>query len=161
MAQCAICLEDLSKGNVHKLPCSSEHVFHTECIMQHFRRGDPRCPLCRDVPDACKTLDADEELAMMESLTRLHWKKYAEKRNRWARKDEEIRAVRSQYWDARDTVRRLGKNYNTHYNKEIRASLRGVNRKFQADRRRLHREIAKMYEMEEQFNDIVRRKSAK
>ena len=29
-----------------------KHAFHAQCIMDVFRRGDPKCPVCRNVPEA-------------------------------------------------------------------------------------------------------------
>lgn len=51
---CAICLDDVG-GDAHAtfhLPC--KHAFHDSCILDVFRRGDPKCPVCRDVPQDVK-----------------------------------------------------------------------------------------------------------
>lgn len=43
---CPICLEDFhSKDLVRKLPCNSNHVFHSKCILDWFV-SHQRCPLC-------------------------------------------------------------------------------------------------------------------
>jgi len=44
-AICPICLDDICDTRA-VLDC--HHEFHTSCIIHHFRRGDPRCPMCRD-----------------------------------------------------------------------------------------------------------------
>ncbi len=43
--KCMICLENLSTEQQYSLPeCS--HTFHQNCIMQWFRSGSHKCPLC-------------------------------------------------------------------------------------------------------------------
>ena len=43
--KCMICLENLSNEQQYSLPeCS--HTFHQNCIMQWFRSGSHKCPLC-------------------------------------------------------------------------------------------------------------------
>jgi len=44
--ECTICLQDLNNKPHTCLSC--KHPFHTECIIQWFRSGSPRCPLCND-----------------------------------------------------------------------------------------------------------------
>ena len=46
---CAICLDGFEQLQKVQLPC--KHEFHANCIADVFRGGDPRCPVCRDVPD--------------------------------------------------------------------------------------------------------------
>ena len=47
-AVCSICLEAMSDSAAVDLPCG--HALHAQCAVDFFRRGDPRCPLCRDDP---------------------------------------------------------------------------------------------------------------
>lgn len=43
---CSICLADMT---IEKTTISCGHQFHSECIIEYFRRGnDKRCPYCRD-----------------------------------------------------------------------------------------------------------------
>ena len=45
--KCMICLENLSNEQQYSLPeCS--HTFHQNCIMQWFRSGSHKCPLCNN-----------------------------------------------------------------------------------------------------------------
>ena len=45
---CPICLDKLNKKETYKLSC--KHTFHTDCIMQWFRKSDGQCPCCLDNP---------------------------------------------------------------------------------------------------------------
>lgn len=46
--KCIICLENLSSEQQYSLPeCS--HTFHQNCIMQWFRSGSHKCPLCNNL----------------------------------------------------------------------------------------------------------------
>jgi predicted transcriptional regulator len=48
---CAICMETIESGNVCRRLNHCNHLFHEDCIMQHFQTN-VRCPLCRhDVRD--------------------------------------------------------------------------------------------------------------
>jgi hypothetical protein len=45
---CSICLEDFhARDLVRKMPCSSRHVYHTNCILTWFA-SSKRCPLCQE-----------------------------------------------------------------------------------------------------------------
>ena len=48
---CAICYKDFEpEDEVMELKCFEDHIFHTNCIIEWFKR-DPSCPICRsDVP---------------------------------------------------------------------------------------------------------------
>ena len=49
--ECSICLEVFKYG--HVLACfgtGCKHTFHQACIVEWFRTGDVRCPLCRFDP---------------------------------------------------------------------------------------------------------------
>ena len=54
---CAICQEGDTTDSI-VIEC--QHRFHAKCILEHVRRGDPRCPLCRDDPYA-ETYLSDED----------------------------------------------------------------------------------------------------
>ena len=54
---CSICLDKIDENKRHTLVCS--HIFHVDCIIESFRRGDSKCPMCRD--DPYETLDTDED----------------------------------------------------------------------------------------------------
>lgn len=43
---CLICMESIDDSLHWSLECN--HKFHTECIIQWFRRGNDTCPSCRD-----------------------------------------------------------------------------------------------------------------
>lgn len=46
---CPICLSNMDDEKlIYKLDCN--HVFHTDCIMQWFRKSDGQCPCCLDNP---------------------------------------------------------------------------------------------------------------
>lgn len=42
---CTICGDNIDVQEKHTLEC--EHAFHTNCIVEWFRRGNMSCPLCR------------------------------------------------------------------------------------------------------------------
>lgn len=42
---CSICYSNLDDGQSFNLDCN--HTFHTKCIMDWFRQGNEKCPLCR------------------------------------------------------------------------------------------------------------------
>ena len=57
-ATCAVCLEPMTEhGNTVTLVCG--HTFHSVCVLDVFRRGDSRCPMCRDDPHAEPYHDED------------------------------------------------------------------------------------------------------
>jgi len=158
--QCAICLENFEDTpsttghDRYALPCN--HSFHVDCIMQTFRRGDSKCPLCRNIPEYCRS--EDEIMEQMESIARLEWKKHNELRNRWARKDEEVKLVRKKFWDARDKVRTMGNTYNRDFQKALRASIRDVNREYKDKRKKLQKAIQHMYTEDIAFDKIIHHK---
>ena len=46
---CVICLSSLKSGeNIYKLECN--HSFHTDCIINWFRKSHGKCPCCMDYP---------------------------------------------------------------------------------------------------------------
>eukprot|EP00391_Amoebophrya_sp_Ameob2_P001438 CAMPEP_0179001752 /NCGR_PEP_ID=MMETSP0795-20121207/11561_1 /TAXON_ID=88552 /ORGANISM="Amoebophrya sp., Strain Ameob2" /LENGTH=361 /DNA_ID=CAMNT_0020695213 /DNA_START=1558 /DNA_END=2643 /DNA_ORIENTATION=+ len=52
---CAVCCEEFGETDqVISLPCN--HVFHHECVLEWFKRGNRECPLCRR--DVEETLSA-------------------------------------------------------------------------------------------------------
>ena len=160
---CAICLEtfeenpsDCGKAK-YTLPCNEKHAFHVDCIMHVFRMGDSKCPLCRDVPDNCKSeaQTIDEELALMESIARMEWKKHNTLRNRWARKDNDVKRMREKYWHARDTVNKLGREYDKEYQKSLKRSIRTLNRDFKEQRNRLKRAMKRLHKHDTEFDKLV------
>ena len=46
--KCMICLEDLSSEIQYSLP-ECGHAYHQNCIMQWFRSGSCKCPLCNNL----------------------------------------------------------------------------------------------------------------
>ena len=158
--QCPICLESFQENTTtvgiqkYELPC--HHCFHTDCIMELFRRGDSKCPLCRNVPDNCQS--EVEVMSRMESIARLEWRKHNTLRNRWARKDEDIKQVRENFWKARDTVRKMGTEYNRQFQKAVRASIRDVNREFREERNNMQRALQEMYNADMAFDEAVENK---
>ena len=161
--QCPICLETFSEKSTkvgeqkYELPC--HHCFHTDCVMELFRRGDSKCPLCRDVPENCQS--EEETLGRMESIARLEWKRHNDLRNRWARRDSEVCAVRDQFWEARNTVRKLGNEYNRDFQKAMRASIRDVNREFREKRNAMQRALQNMYDADMAFDKAIEKKKQK
>ena len=55
---CAICLGEFSSGETITLECG--HPFHAKCVLEQFRRGDPKCALCRHCPLYENNVDNDE-----------------------------------------------------------------------------------------------------
>lgn len=45
---CSICTENIDDFNSSQWTLECNHKFHTECIIQWFRRGNDTCPCCRD-----------------------------------------------------------------------------------------------------------------
>jgi hypothetical protein len=43
---CSICYESIDSKQSYTLPCN--HAFHTDCIIEWFRTGNPSCPYCRN-----------------------------------------------------------------------------------------------------------------
>lgn len=64
---CVICAEEAEAADLHWLPCG--HGFHTDCIVDWFRRGKKSCPLCRDEP-AVPTSPADRERLLRQFARR-------------------------------------------------------------------------------------------
>lgn len=61
---CAICLDKLDINKKYILNCS--HSFHIDCIIEVFRRGDGKCPICRDNP-----YNSDSDCSQSESESEL------------------------------------------------------------------------------------------
>ena len=51
--QCALCLDDMQEG-LCTVPCG--HVFHYECMRDTFRKGFKKCPTCRKLVRAEKSI---------------------------------------------------------------------------------------------------------
>jgi hypothetical protein len=47
MTSCCICMEDIEDDGI-ELPECGHSEFHANCIMQWFRGGNSKCPLCND-----------------------------------------------------------------------------------------------------------------
>ena len=62
---CAICQQDLEAESTTTLAC--QHCFHVGCALEQFRRGDPRCPCCRDNPYS-GTADSDSDTVSLATL---------------------------------------------------------------------------------------------
>ena len=162
--RCTICLDNFeapsNTGNPSKckytLPCN--HSYHTGCIMAYFRRGQPGCPLCRDVPEECVRQDPEDELRLMESIARLEWQKHSRMRNRWARKDGACKKAREKFWKCREEARRLEKEYNKDITKSMKKAIREVRRDFSQKRTSLRKAIDNMYAADAQFDKEVENK---
>lgn len=66
---CAVCLDPMTEeGELVTLSCG--HRFHSMCAVDVFRRGDTRCPVCRDNPHATEAYydDNDEVDDFFEAL---------------------------------------------------------------------------------------------
>ncbi len=162
--RCAICLGEInpdtrignSSTNKYTLPCT--HSYHVECILQAFRRGQPSCPLCRNIPEECVRRDPDEELMSMESIARLEWRKHNQVRNRWARKDTDCQQARETFWRYRELSIKLGKDYNTEITKSMKSAVRQVRKDFQKQRSVLRKTANKMYDADMRFDRVVEEK---
>jgi len=129
---CSICLEEISDDAVYALPCS--HVYHADCIVQCFRRGDPRCPVCRDgeqileaqeqqnMNDLREMLQEDPNIALLNLAevaftmneedaenaedhgAARAWRAAAVRRNRRARSSPVTLEARDRFWRARDAL---------------------------------------------------------
>ena len=97
----------------------------------------------------------------MESIARLEWKRHNDLRNRWARRDSEVCAVREQFWEARNTVRKLGNEYNRDFQKAMRASIRDVNREFREKRNAMQQALQNMYDADMAFDKAIEKKKQK
>ena len=133
---CSICLEEIQEIGRYTLPCS--HQFHTDCIVQCFRRGDPRCPVCRDGEDIIQHQEEEGMAALREmiedspnvallNLAEVAFsleesdeddedvesprarRAAAARRNRRARASPVTRDARDRFWKARDEVREAEK----------------------------------------------------
>ena len=57
---CAVCLDPMTdEGELVTLSCG--HRFHSMCAVDVFRRGDTRCPVCRDNPHATEMYYDDDD----------------------------------------------------------------------------------------------------
>lgn len=74
MASCCICMEEIKEqcDGVELIECGHD-CFHTQCIMQWFRTGFKRCPMCNDTGVAKeKPKRAGEEAV---KLAKKEWRK--------------------------------------------------------------------------------------
>ena len=46
---CSICLDTVSNSEEYKLECN--HIYHTHCIIDWFRKSTGNCPLCNHNPN--------------------------------------------------------------------------------------------------------------
>jgi len=94
----------------------------------------------------------------MESIARLEWAKHQRTRNRWARKDEDVRNVRENYWKYRRLATKLGNEYNVEISKNMKIAIRDVHKRFKVQRTKLRKTVQKMYEADIQFDKTVEEK---
>ena len=162
--KCSICLELFDENTNdpgkmrYTLPCNNNHQFHVDCIMTNFRMGNASCPLCRDIPENCKPVNEMAELEQMESIARLHWKKHNDMRNRYARKNEDVRDVREKYWNKRKEVRKMVKEYDKSMQKSMKQAFRAVTAQYRTEKNKLSREMEKLYQLDRKFDQIVEEK---
>lgn len=45
---CSICLDTINSDDKYTLECN--HIYHTKCIVDWFRKSTGNCPLCNDNP---------------------------------------------------------------------------------------------------------------
>lgn len=69
---CVICQEE-TPHDTRSLPCG--HKFHNTCLDEHFRRGHPECPMCRDNPydisyDISYESDSEQRVTLPVALKR-------------------------------------------------------------------------------------------
>lgn len=154
-AICAICLNALTTDDTFTLPCNNEHTFHTVCIMELFRRGDPKCPLCRDVPDEIRQDDDNEDYTAFFLMMQREWRRIQQWRNRIARRHEDVRRIRQKFWESRKNVNHLQREYNKKLNRRLRENIRNVHRLMRPDKDALSSAIEKMNRDEREFDAAV------
>ena len=47
--KCSICHEEILNNSGYTIPECGHDSFHANCIIQWFRKGSDRCPLCNDI----------------------------------------------------------------------------------------------------------------
>jgi hypothetical protein len=51
---CSICHDAIDIGSGYTIPECGHNSFHADCLMQWFRTGNNRCPLCNDIGITCQ-----------------------------------------------------------------------------------------------------------
>lgn len=86
---CSICTEGLDAGgSTHTIDCG--HTFHSACICNWFRTGNPSCPMCRDTTCDEEALNWNDSLARASELRR-----YARRKNAPTRLKQLVQEVRN------------------------------------------------------------------
>lgn len=136
---CSICLMTMDSANstfCHSLPCS--HRFHTNCIVNSLR-FDGRCPMCRDSGKSPKTIDDFTEDEWEVLMTEV-WKRMTRQRNSLARKDDNVKKLRDDFWQSRRAYKKMYK--------KLENKKRRLERKYE---RLVERETA---DLANQMNDL-------
>ncbi len=126
---CTICLTSITEENKElKLDCG--HSFHGRCILTWVRgstcrTGNPACPVCRHVPEDEQT----KKDAVDHEIMQKEWVWYRDFRNRMARKNQEIKELRTDFKTKRKRVSVLRNNYE----KKVRLGMKCACRKIMTD----------------------------
>ena len=138
--KCMICLENLSTEQQYSLPeCS--HTFHQNCIMQWFRSGSHKCPLCNNL-GVNDSMNANSHLnhgswyargkhkyKMIRQYSRkkeapLLLKKEIEKLKKLELKKKNLRKEMKEFKNKVGTFKELNKEWNNYRNKRWRLDSR-------------------------------------
>ena len=111
--QCSICLDDVTECSQVVLPC--KHAFHGQCIINHFRRGDNRCPNCRDT-GRVEVQEQDEEREQTSASRRNLYRTFL---NHLCRHNAHFGALRRRAVAAHENMRRR-RALRMHIQREIR-----------------------------------------
>lgn len=152
---CPICLDHMQSATTVELDCN--HTFHAECIVTHFRRGDNRCPCCRNTGDAHNRQEThhntstDESTQLrrdfMEEVHRLNERRRENRilRTELCRVNDRFQLLRTTAANARRNVRRR-RTQCRQIQQEIRRAtpqlhsmLNRINRQLTYHRRRMIR----------------------
>ena len=115
---CSIC-QTTDPPNWHTLDCS--HKFHTECIIQWFRRGGNTCPICRAEGNTGQGLRFLDRLARASFLRQASRRKDAPK---------ELKRLVQRLQKAEKMSREMAKDF-SKYRKKHKKVMQTISKKRQ------------------------------
>lgn len=117
---CCICHDTINQGEQYTNPECQHDDFHTGCIVQWYRAGSPRCPLCNDMGETT----IDDILRRPSEIIKIA-KQTARKKgsdpllkdlcDRLNEKEQEIKIVRSDIKKLKNEIGRFGDMWNKQH----------------------------------------------
>lgn len=124
---CPICLETMqdARGRSTHVSLDCGHKFHCMCILIHFRRGDNRCPCCRNTGRAQDNDVGDVRSETTESLSEVD---LMSRRREYRQRRQHLWRTNLHFKKLRDRIVKSRENFKTRNSTrlKIRQEIRRV-----------------------------------